>query len=367
MPFTRRSSARTRAPMRPAAILTVAIALLAANDAHAQAPDAEAIIRHGVELREQGHDDTALVEFRRAWDLSQSGRARAQMALAELGLGRWLDADAHMREALATTHPWVRTNRTALERAQRTIESHVGGVEISGNVQGAEVRINGEPIGSLPMTAPARVVAGTVTLEVRAEGHYPVSRSLIVPPGGLARESVTLNPIPVVAAPVVTPAVPVEAAAAPVRTETPAPQEEPRVSTGAERATAPHANTSEGGSIRGLLGAVVLGAGIAGLAVGGISAVIREGYVRTFNNTEGCFILVTGMVAGDEICRGEYARGRVAETLSAAGFVAGGVFAIVGALLMATAPSSRQERSARAWVRCAPSFGSLGVSCGGAF
>lgn len=78
-----------------------ACGLLAAQVAHAQtATSVDDLIHHGVELRRHGDDSGALLEFRRAYEAGHSPRAAAQMGWAEQALGRWLEADAHLREAM---------------------------------------------------------------------------------------------------------------------------------------------------------------------------------------------------------------------------------------------------------------------------
>lgn len=52
-------------------------------------------------------------------------------------------------------------HRARMERAYGEIQRRVGRLELLGGVQGAEVRINGEPRGRLPLPEPLIVVAGT--------------------------------------------------------------------------------------------------------------------------------------------------------------------------------------------------------------
>jgi len=62
--------------------------ILAWGTAAAQGTDpADAAIRRGVDLRRQGQDDQALQEFKKAYELSPSPRALAQIGLAEQALG----------------------------------------------------------------------------------------------------------------------------------------------------------------------------------------------------------------------------------------------------------------------------------------
>ncbi len=165
----------------------------------AQAPSApsetDRLIGRGVELREQGNDREALEVFRKAYELSRGGRALAQLALAEQAMGRWLEAETHLRTALDTTQDkWIVANRQALEGALQTIQQRLGTVEILCSVNGAEVSLNGHVVGRCPLPTPARVVAGTVVLEVVADGYWPISRNLRVAAGGVNREQVELAP-----------------------------------------------------------------------------------------------------------------------------------------------------------------------------
>jgi hypothetical protein len=169
---------------------------LAALPAHAEdkaRSEVDRIIDRGVELRESGKDAAALEEFRRAYELSHGGRALAQLALAEQALGQWIDAESHLKVALdSTTDRWVRANRQALEGALRAIQQRLGNLDLTVNVAGAQLRLNGADVGRMPLGQPARVVAGTVIVDLSADGYWPVQRSVLVPAGGVARESVLM-------------------------------------------------------------------------------------------------------------------------------------------------------------------------------
>lgn len=155
---------------------------------------ARSLLRQGVEARQRGRDDDALALFRQAYAQEQSANALAQIGLAEQALGRWVDAERHLREALASTEDrWIQRNRASLQSAYATVLRRVGRLEIHSNVRGAEVRVNGQHAGALPLSEPLRVAAGTITLEVLADGYYPESRRVEVTPSTLSRETVELR------------------------------------------------------------------------------------------------------------------------------------------------------------------------------
>jgi len=145
-------------------------------------PEADDDLRRGVALRREGRDAEALASFQRALARSPSPRARAQVALAEQALALWLFAERDLRLALAEKDdPWIRQNREALERAARIVEGKLASVIVRTNVEHAEVLVNGAPSPE-DEGGRHRVVAGQVTLEVRAAGYAPTSRTLQVPP-----------------------------------------------------------------------------------------------------------------------------------------------------------------------------------------
>src|SRR5579883_2300387 len=124
--------------------------------------NAKALIEKGVKLKREKQYETALSLFHQAWRLSHSPHARAQIGLTEQILGLWIDAETHLQEALAaTSDSWISKNRQALEKSLHAIGQHLGSLNIRGGVPGAEVRINGRLVGTLPLKQPARAVAGT--------------------------------------------------------------------------------------------------------------------------------------------------------------------------------------------------------------
>lgn len=151
--------------------------------------EVEAEMRRGIALRQAGDDDGALAAFRRAFQLQPSAHSQAQIALAEQALGQWLAAERDLREALAaTSDPWVARNQEALQGALRQIESRLGWIEVRATPAGATLTINQQSMGALPLAQPARVAAGTVTLEVSAEGYVTQRRSIEVSGGARMRE-----------------------------------------------------------------------------------------------------------------------------------------------------------------------------------
>lgn len=155
--------------------------------------DAEALIKQGVELRKQGQDREALAEFERARAFGDTPRLTAQIGLAQFALGQWVSAEASLKTALSDLRdPWIQRNRPSIADALERVGARLGSVEVWGEPTGAEVFVNGKRIGALPSPPPIRVVVGTASLAVRADGFEQVTRQLAVPAKGHVREYVEL-------------------------------------------------------------------------------------------------------------------------------------------------------------------------------
>jgi len=304
--------------------LCVTAFLIATRPARAQAPasDEETLIKHGLELRQKGDDEAALRDFRRAYELWHSGRAMAQIALAEQALGHWADAEAHLSEALRhAEEPWVARNMRLLKQSLGDIQSHLGSLQLSGGVASAEVLVNGARVGTLPIATALRVPAGSVALEVRAPNYLPMLRTVIVSAGGLAREPVVLVPLPSS-----------NQAVAPASDGQPA----VHVDTPPARETAgvPVAHPRDEWSTRRKVGVTVTSAAVASLALGVLYHLIRNGHAADFN-AAGC-TYGNGKVGGPVGCPARYDEVQQARNFAIAGYGGAVVLGGVGAYLWIT-------------------------------
>jgi hypothetical protein len=329
-----------RAPSFTLCLLVALAAELGPRATFAASPtgpgQAEAVIREGVSLRMKGRDLEALETFRRAQALGGGARALAQIALAEQALGRWVEAERDLAAALAAPNdPWIAMHRKELGDSLADIrDHHLGSLEILDAVGGARIVVNGQPAGTIPLAAPLRLPAGSITLEVNAPGYLPFQRSVVIPAGGLARESVTLAPV--TAAP-----------ASALREE--------RVA-----ATAPVSSTAWR---RPTAIAALAGAGVA-LGVGIAFQVIRYGRVNEYNDHPGC-----GTGLNDDGVPGCHDLGdsaRSAQAFAIAGYAGAAVLGGVGAYLLLSSPGSA-EPVATARASCAPAAGAWGLACAGRF
>lgn len=297
--------------------------VLLAWTGEALAEDAESLLRRGIEQRRRGEDTEALASFQAAHELDPTPRAKAQIGLAEQALGRWLDADKHLGEALsAGVDPWIVKNREALEGARATVEKHLGWLSVTADAEGAELWIDGARRGSLPLSSPVRLVAGTAVVEVRAPGHEPVQRRVEVTAGATSRETFTLTRA--------RPAPPPEAP------KTPA---------------APAARPSL------VLPLSFLGAGTALVAGGVASHVVATHNADVYNDDQRCFI---APLTRDERCGAQRTAAEVGRGIAIGAYVLGGLSLGAGVYFLVVRRAARPPR-----VACSPSLG--GLVCSGRF
>ncbi|HVU49732.1 MAG TPA: PEGA domain-containing protein [Polyangia bacterium] len=314
--------------------------------------DEEALIQRGLDLRDKNQDEQALEQFSKAFEISRSGRAGAQMALAEQALGRWVDAEAHLGEAVRhLDEPWIARNRGVLEQSLAEIRSHLGTLELSGGVAGAEVQLNGRSVGAMPLAAPLRAPAGSNALQVSAPGHLPVARTVIVPAGGIARETIVLVPIAESSAPA-TPAPAETKAGAPVLVAAPV------SAAGAE---------TRWSTSRTVGAALIAGSGAA-LVTAVVFTFVRDSRAKTFN-ADNCTTAVPGTY-GPAGCKADHDAVEQALYLAIGGYGAAAVLAGVGIPLLMSTPGDPGAHAASAGIglalRCGPSL-ERGFACAGLF
>lgn len=346
----------------PACLLL--IVLSATGAAHAADPnsDAEELIRKGIQLRKNRDDAAAVREFQKAYDLSHSPRAAGQLGLAQQALGRWVDAERHVGEAMrATDDPWVARNRAALDQSLATIQDHLGRVEITGDPAGAEVLVNGRPVGKLPLAEAVRVSAGQVDIDLRAPGFVPVQRTLTIVGGQYQPVVIHLVREAAPAAARV-PAAPQETSSADLPPSAPGTQSEAD-------------SESQPSNVRVALKWTAAGLAGAGLATGVVGYLVYRQNVNEFDSSpKRCGVY---MGAGysmltntpDKTCQTLLDNYELGEKVAIVGGIAAGVFAASWLILYLTEPTGTPgTQQASRWPLCGATTGnSVGIACMGRF
>jgi len=349
---------------RWALALSLVVLILAPSaaglDAFAGAADYESLMRDAVSKRRAGDDLAALKLFQQAYELNKTAKALAQMGLAEQALGRWGPADNHLRQAVETggADPWIKKNRPAIAASLATIAGHVGQLDVVGQPAGAEVRIDGEAIGQLPLAHPITVTAGGVAVEVSARGYLTILRTTMVSVGQLTRELFNLQPNTPLAD---QPGAPQAGATKPAAVVVPT---SPSASAGAG-AGAPAADHGGGPAAAAppsssRLPWVLTAAGLsaASLAFGIVEHLAWQDKVSSFASMSACGTTFPGK--GGPGCQSLYDDGQSARLRAFVGYGLGAAFAATAIVLYFTDPS-RDGPAVK--VACAPTLGTTGVGC----
>jgi len=131
----------------------------------------------------QKSDPEAIERIRAAWKLSNDYVDLCNLAKTQFDLGRERDAAATLLRCLKMIPPpevdrELADFRRAAERYMKLARAMLGVVEIEGNVAGAEVLVDGELVGVLPLEDPIFVDPGLRTVEVRAPGFTSDSKKV---------------------------------------------------------------------------------------------------------------------------------------------------------------------------------------------
>lgn len=156
-------------------LLFVLQTTLAFAEAESSKDTSERLIREGIELRREHDDYRALELFRKAYTLDPNPRAAAQLGFCEQAVGHWVDAELHLKAALdnGKSDKWIRANREFLEESLKEVRTHIGFLRVRGVPQGAQLFVNGSPVGTLPLEEPLRLNEGTYDVSASLEGYEP--------------------------------------------------------------------------------------------------------------------------------------------------------------------------------------------------
>jgi hypothetical protein len=325
------------------------LSLLTASARAAPQSDQEQVetaIQAGIELRKAGNDAAALELFiKLERENPGSVRLMLQVTAAAQATGRWLVAHEYLRKAAAYKNDiYYQRNRAAVKSVEEAVAQHVGQFRVIGEPSGAEVRLSGNRVGTLPMAEPVPVELGSYTLEVSKPGYYQLRRDLTVGAGGaLNQEVVELKPSPAPTAP----SSRVWTSAGPV-----ASSESPPADRGWWRSR----------SLTWLLGGMT----VAAAATSGGALLVRERAVERWNDDTQCLDLQKPDRTREEVCSADRSTAESAERVALGAGVAAGVLAtatLAQLILSAEAPARKAE--ARRSTSCGVGFASF--TCSGTF
>ncbi len=321
---------------------------------------------HASELRSGQHFAEALAIYQRLAGLTHEPRAIAQVGVTEAQMGRWVAGEEHLTAALATSDRWVRHHRDVLQAALDQVRQHIGNLNVSSNVSGAELRVNDTSVGRLPR-APVRVALGAVVVDLVADGYEPHRETVQVTGQSTQLEltlvrrattaSASIAPIDPTPTPTPTPT-------SPARVGIVVRGEHPDEARPAVEVDTPAVRGDPASTLPRTLAWASVAAGAAFLGLGVGTYLVGDSAAARWNSAQ---CLPPGILR-ETACPDERSTAETMGVLATVGFVGAGLLGATSVVLFVTARSPRDERpTARGLVGCGPGPGQLGLSCGGRF
>jgi hypothetical protein len=201
----RNNRGKRRARLLAAAALVGCVAV--AGPVGAQPPEAqttadtnaqaEVLFNAGVQALDANRLDEARAFFQAALRLKQHWQIASNLGHVELSLGKSRDAAEHLDLALRTAKDAISAqDRQRTQDLLAKAQTSVGTLTIQVDVPGAEVLVDGKPIGTAPLAGPVYVEPGTRKVEARREGYTVTEVRREIGPGAAAPVMLRLERLP---------------------------------------------------------------------------------------------------------------------------------------------------------------------------
>ncbi len=148
-----------------------------------------------IELYEAGDYEGALVQFKRAYELSRQPQVLFDVGLSLKNMARYAQAIATWETELGFREKLPKVDVQALEAAIETLRPFVSTLQLSVNEVGAVISVDGEEVGRSPLVAPVPINVGKRVIRVsKAPDFLTSERTIEITKGQTAQLSVTLEP-----------------------------------------------------------------------------------------------------------------------------------------------------------------------------
>ncbi len=176
----------------------------AAPAATPSAPSAEVLkeagerYARGLALYGDGEFLLALVEFERAYQLSNNYKVLYNIGQVRIQLGRYAKAKEALEDYLKAGGANLSAERSqAVNKDLATLAERTASLNVVTSEVGADISLDGKVIGTSPLTAPLVVDAGEHNLVLHKSGFYDAAQSVTLDGHDQLELKVELKPIPV--------------------------------------------------------------------------------------------------------------------------------------------------------------------------
>ncbi len=157
---------------------------------------ADTLFRKGNELYKLEKWTEAEAAYRAAWDLKKTHDIASNLGHTAVKLGKYRDA-AELYDFALRHHPPTVTGaekkREFVQRGLADAAKHVGTVRVKVDPAGAEVSIDGKPIGTSPLEADVFVEPGRHALIAKLAGHADAQQAIEATPGSVQETRIVLG------------------------------------------------------------------------------------------------------------------------------------------------------------------------------
>lgn len=144
---------------------------------------AASVYREGVSAAREGRWQEAYRAYLEAWKIKRHFQIAANLARAELKLGKHRDAAEHIAFFLREAEDVSEADRALARRMLDEARAHVATLTLVVSRAGATVLVDGAAVGTSPLGREVYVEPGERRLEARLEGESPAQASLALAPG----------------------------------------------------------------------------------------------------------------------------------------------------------------------------------------
>lgn len=176
--------------MRHCAAITLSLALAlpalpayaqSAGDAPSKVDQARAHFQRGTDFYREGNYDAALAEFSKAQQLAPNYRLLYNIGQVQAERHDYVAAVRTLTDYLAQGGAEVsEERRTQVQNEIASLKTKISELTVTSNVAGAEVSVDGVPMGLLPLSSPLLVSAGSRRITLAKPGYTTAERTIIV-------------------------------------------------------------------------------------------------------------------------------------------------------------------------------------------
>lgn len=168
----------------PCTSLILAALISLPGTASADKQEAMGRFDKGVELSKLGDYEGALTEFRAAYEAEPHFRVRYNIGICLYKMGRYVEALTELTAYLSEGGDEIPQDRKQeVDSILQEITSYIGQLNVTCNVDGAWILVDGKPVGETPLPAALDIDVGEHVVELKKKGFEPVKVTISVPGG----------------------------------------------------------------------------------------------------------------------------------------------------------------------------------------